>query len=318
MQTRVLGNSDLDITPLGFGSWATGGGNWEFGWGPQDDQESLAAIERALDLGVNWIDTAAAYGLGHSEEVVGRAIRSRTRKPYVFTKCSLVWGADGKIDHLLRHDSVRRECEASLKRLAVDRIDLYQIHWPFPDSQIEEGWEMLARLKEEGKLRWIGVSNFDVSQLDRVCKIAPVTSLQPPYSAVHPEVEQEILPYCLKKRIGVIAYSPMQAGLLTGGITKQRVAGLADDDWRKRSPDFCEPRLSRNLQLQRLMAEIGARHGQSSAVVALAWVLRSPQVTGAIVGARRPSQVDGFIGAMEFRLPAAELDEIGRFLVANP
>ncbi len=318
METRRLGNSDLDLTPLGFGSWATGGGNWEFGWGEQDDRESLAAIEHALDLGINWIDTAAAYGLGHSEEVVGKAIRARAKKPYVFTKCSLVWGADGKIGHGLKRDSVRRECEASLKRLGVDRIDLYQIHWPFPADEIEEGWETMARLKEEGKLRWLGVSNFDVAQLERVRKIAPVTSLQPPYSAVHPEVEQAILPHCQKHGIGVIAYSPMQAGLLTGGITPERVAAFPDNDWRKRSEDFQEPRLTRNLKLQRLMAEIGARHGQSSAVVALAWVLRTPVLTGAIVGARRPAQVDGFIGALEFRLSAGEVEEIGKFLRENP
>jgi aryl-alcohol dehydrogenase-like predicted oxidoreductase len=318
METRRLGSSDLDITPLGFGSWAAGGGNWEWGWGPQDDQESTAAIQRALDLGINWIDTAAVYGLGHSEEVVGKAIRTRATKPYVFTKCSLVWGDDRKVGHSLRRDSIRRECEASLLRLGLEQIDLYQIHWPDPEPEIEEGWETLARLKEEGKLRWIGVSNFSAAQLERARKIAPVTSLQPPYSAVHPEVEEEVLPYCLQHQIGVIAYSPMQAGLLTGGITPERVAGLADDDWRRRSPDFREPRLTRNLKLQRLMAEIGARHGQSSAVVALAWVLRGPQVTGAIVGARRPAQVDGFIGAMEFRLGPGEVEEIGRFLRENP
>ena len=318
MDTRRLGNSDLEITPLGFGSWATGGGNWEFGWGEQDDRESASAIARALDLGVNWIDTAAAYGLGHSEEVVGKAIRSRTRKPYLFTKCSLVWGTDGKINHSLQRDSVRRECEASLRRLGVDRIDLYQIHWPFPEAQIEEGWETLARLKEEGKLRWIGVSNFDVSQLERARKIAPVTSLQPPYSAVHPEVETEILPYCQRHGIGVIAYSPMQAGLLTGGVTPDRVAAFPDNDWRKRSEDFQEPRLSRNLELQRLMARIGASHGQPSAVVALAWVLRSNALTGAIVGARRPEQVDGFIGAMSFRLTPDEVEKIAEFLRARP
>ena len=318
MDTRRLGNSDLEITPLGFGSWVTGGGNWEFGWGEQDDRESLSAIARALDLGINWIDTAAAYGLGHSEEVVGKAIRGRARKPYLFTKCSLVWGTDGKINHALKRDSVRRECEASLRRLGVDRIDLYQIHWPFPDAEIEEGWETLAKLKEEGKLGWIGVSNFDVSQLERARKIAPVTSLQPPYSAVHPEVEAEILPYCQRHGIGVIAYSPMQAGLLTGGVTPERVASFPDNDWRKRSEDFHEPRLSRNLDLQRLLAQIGARHGQPSAVVALAWVLRSPALTGAIVGARRPAQVDGFIGAMSFRLAPDEVEKIAGFLRTRP
>ena len=318
MRTRTLGHNGPNLTVIGFGAWAIGGGGWEFGWGPQDDEESIATIHRALELGVNWIDTAAAYGLGHSEEVVGKAIRSRTRKPYLFTKCSLVWGTDGKINHSLQRDSVRRECEASLRRLGVDRIDLYQIHWPFPEAQIEEGWETLARLKEEGKLRWIGLSNFDVSQLERARKIAPVTSLQPPYSAVHPEVETEILPYCQRHGIGVIAYSPMQAGLLTGGVTPDRVAAFPDNDWRKRSEDFQEPRLSRNLELQRLMARIGASHGQPSAVVALAWVLRSNALTGAIVGARRPEQVDGFIGAMSFRLTPDEVEKIAEFLRARP
>ncbi len=318
MQTRRLGNSDMEITPLGFGSWATGGGNWEFAWGPQDDGESIAAIHRALDLGVNWIDTAAVYGLGHSEEVVARALRGRARKPYLFTKCSLVWGPDRRVGSSLRADSVRKECEASLRRLETDRIDLYQIHWPNPEAEIEEGWETLARLQEEGKVRWIGVSNFDVGQLRRAQKIAPVTSLQPPYSAVHPEAERELLPFCREQGIGVIVYSPMQAGLLTGGMTRERVAGFAPDDWRRRSPDFREPRLGRNLGLQDLFAGIGKRHGHAAAAVALAWVLRRPEVTGAIVGARRPSQVDGFAAALEFRLAPAEVDEIAAYLKQHP
>ena len=317
METQRLGGSDMHITPLGFGSWATGG-EWEYGWGPQDDQESIAAIHRALDLGVNWIDTAPAYGLGHSEEVVGKVVRSRSTKPYVFTKCSLVWGADRKVGSSLRRDSVRRECEASLRRMGVDRIDLYQIHWPDPEEEIEEGFEEMARLQEEGKIRHLGVSNFSVAQIERIRKIAPVTSLQPPYSAVRPEAERELLPYCRRSGIGVIVYSPMQAGLLTGGMTRERVAALPPGDWRRRSEEFREPRLSRNLRLQELLAQIGKRLGCSAAVVALAWVLRSPQVTGAIVGARRPAQVEGWIGALELRLAAAELEEIGRFLAANP
>ncbi len=318
MQTRRLGNSDMEITSLGFGSWAAGGGNWAFGWGPQDDAESIAAIHRALDLGVNWIDTAAVYGLGHSEEVVARALRGRARKPFVFTKCSMVWDKDRRVGSSLKADSIRRECEASLRRLETDRIDLYQIHWPNPDRDVEEGWGTLARLKEEGKVRFIGVSNFSVSQLRRAQKIAAVTSLQPPYSAIHPEVEREVLPFCKEQGIGVIAYSPMQAGLLTGGMNKERVASFAQDDWRRGSADFQEPRLSRNLRLQELFAGIGSRHGHSAAVVALAWVLRRPEVTGAIVGARRPSQVDGFAAALEFRLAPEEVEEIARFVRENP
>jgi aryl-alcohol dehydrogenase-like predicted oxidoreductase len=318
MQTHRLGSSDLEITPLGFGSWATGGGDWEFTWGPQDDQQSIDAIHRALDLGVNWIDTAPVYGLGHSEEVVGKAIRSRSRRPYVFTKCSLVWGADRKVGSSLRRDSVRKECEASLRRLGVDRIDLYQIHWPDPEPEVEEGFEAMLRLREEGKIRYLGVSNFSVAQLERVRKLGTVTSLQPPYSAARPEVERQLLPYCHKNGIGVIVYSPMQAGLLTGGMTRERLASMAKDDWRRRSGEFQEPRLSRNLKLQALLVDIGKRHGCTAAVVALAWVLRSPQVTGAIVGARSPAQVDGWIGALDLRLPAPELEEIAGFLSANP
>lgn len=318
METRRLGNSDLELTPVGLGSWAIGGGNWEFAWGPQDDRASIAAIHRALDHGVNWIDTAAAYGLGHSEEIVGRALRERGTRPHVLTKCSMVWGRDRRIDHSLRADSVRRECEASLRRLGVDRIDLYQIHWPDPDAEVEEGWETLARLRDEGKVRWIGVSNFDLSQLDRIRKIAPVTSLQPPYSAIHREVEREVLPYCAAHGIGVVVYSPMGAGLLTGSMTRERVAALAQDDWRRRSPDFREPRLSRNLALQDLMRRIGARHGTSAAAVAVAWTLRRHEVTGAIAGARSAAQVDGFIGALELRLDPPEIDEIDRASASAP
>jgi aryl-alcohol dehydrogenase-like predicted oxidoreductase len=318
METRRLGDSDMELTPVGFGSWAIGGGNWEFAWGPQDDQASIAAIRRALERGINWIDTAAVYGLGHSEEIVGRALRELPRKPYVFTKCSMVWGPDRRVGHSLRADSVRRECEASLRRLGVERIDLYQIHWPDPDPEIEEGWSTLARLKDEGKVRWIGVSNFSVAQLDRARKIAPVTSLQPPYSAVHREVERDLLPYCHDENVGVIVYSPMQAGLLSGAMTRERVAAFAPDDWRRRSPDFREPRLSRNLALQALFGAIGARHGVSAAVVAVAWTLRRQEVTGAIVGARSAAQVDGFAAALELRLGPPDLDEIDRFLRANP
>jgi aryl-alcohol dehydrogenase-like predicted oxidoreductase len=312
--TRPLGDSDLAITPIGVGSWALGGGDWQYAWGPQDDQESVGAIQRALDLGVNWIDTAAVYGLGHAEEVVARALRGRAKKPYVFTKCERVWGPDRKVGGSLKAASIRQECEGSLRRLGVERIDLYQIHWPQPDADVEEGWETLARLREEGKVRWIGVSNFSVAQLERARKIAPVTSLQPPYSAIHREAEADLLPYCARHGIGVIVYSPMQAGLLTGAMTRERIAAFPADDWRRSSPDFQEPRLSRNLALQELFARMGARRGCSAAVIALAWVLRRPEITGAIVGARRPAQVDGFAKALELRLEPDELAEVERFL----
>ena len=314
MQKRRLGNSDLDISPLGFGAWVAGGGNWLYAWGPQDDRDSIAAIHRALDLGVNWIDTAAVYGFGHSEEVVGKAIRGRTDRPYVFTKCSRIPGPDGTIVSTLRRDVLRRECEESLRRLGVDRIDLYQLHWPRPPEDIEEGWDALARLQEEGKVRWIGVSNFDPAQLERIRPRAPITSNQPPYSAIHREAERDVLPYCRAAGIGVIVYSPMRSGLLTGKMTRERIAALPPDDWRRRNPDFQEPLLSRHLAIQDRLGRIGARHGVSAAVVALAWTLRDPAVTGAIVGARRPEQVDGFIPAMEFRLSPDEADEIDRFL----
>src|SRR5882762_5711910 len=263
MQMKRLGNSDLELTTIGVGAWAMGGGGWAFAWGPQDDDESIEAIHAALDRGVNWIDTAAVYGLGHSEEVVARALEGRSGRPYLFTKCERVWNEKGEIAKSLKGDSIRAECEASLRRLKVDTIDLYQIHWPEPDEDIEEGWGTLAKLKEEGKVRWIGLSNFNLAQMERCRKIAPITSLQPPYSAVSPEVESEILPYCQQHGIGVIVYSPMKSGLLTGKMTRERVANFPQDDFRKRAPAFQEPQLPRNLALADLMKEIGGRHGRS-------------------------------------------------------
>jgi aryl-alcohol dehydrogenase-like predicted oxidoreductase len=310
MQKKRLGNSDLEITPIGIGAWAMGGGGWAFAWGPQDDDQSIAAIHAALDHGVNWIDTAAVYGLGHSEEVVARALAGRANRPYVFTKCERTWNEQRQIVKMLKRDSVRSECEASLRRLRVDTIDLYQIHWPEPDEDIEEGWETLARLKDEGKLRWIGVSNFNSAQLARIAGIAPVTSLQPPYSAISPEIEEATLPYCLQHGVGVIAYSPMKSGLLTGKMTRERIAALPEDDFRRRAPAFQEPHLTRNLALADLMKTIGARHGRSAGEVAIAWVLRHPAVTAAIVGMRSAEQAAGVIGAMEFRLSAEEIAEI--------
>ena len=313
MEKKRLGNSDMELTPIGIGAWAMGGGGWAFAWGPQDDGDSIAAIHAALDAGVNWIDTAAVYGLGHSEEVVARALAGRANRPYVFTKCERVWNEKGEISGSLKAESVRRECEDSLRRLKVDAIDLYQIHWPEPDAEIEEGWTTMAKLQEEGKVRWIGVSNYDARQLERCRNIAPVTSLQPPYSAVSPEVEEELLPYCQRHGIGAIAYSPMKSGLLTGTMTKERVAAFPPDDFRRKALNFLEPRLSRNLELAELMKRMGARHGRTAGEVALAWVLRNPAITAAIVGMRSAAQVQGVVGALEFRLSAEEIAEIDTF-----
>jgi aryl-alcohol dehydrogenase-like predicted oxidoreductase len=310
VHTRQLGKSDLLITPIGFGSWAVGGSGYAFAWGPQDDNESIAAIHRALDLGINWIDTAAVYGLGHSEEVVARALKGRSQRPYVFTKCERVWDAQGKVSGSLKADSLRRELEASLRRLQTDVIDLYQVHWPEPDADIEEGWSALAQFQAEGKVRYLGVSNFNVEQMRRAQAIAPITSLQPPYSLIRRGIEQEILPFCAEQQIGVIVYSPMASGLLTGKMTRERVAQLPDDDWRKRGDQFQEPQLSQNLQLVELLQEFGQRHGRSPGEVAIAWTLRHPTVTAAIVGGRRPDQVDDILGAADFRLSDEELSEI--------
>lgn len=314
---RTLGNSDLALTPIGFGAWAIGGGNWEFAWGPQDDAASIAAIHRALDLGINWIDTAAVYGLGHSEEVVGRALKSTSHQPLVFTKCSMRWNADRSIYRSLTADSVAEELESSLRRLGVDTIDLYQIHWPNPEDEIEAGWEAMARLREQGKVRWIGVSNFTVEQLKRVQKIAPVTSLQPPYSMLRRAIETEVLPFTLQQGIGVINYSPMVSGLLTGKMTAERVAALPEDDWRKRGVEFNEPRLGRNLRLVELLREIGGGHSVSPGVVAIAWTLRHPAVTAAIVGGRSAQQVEGVASSLTFRLSDGEFQRINSFLAAN-
>jgi len=318
LETRQLGNSDLKITPIGFGAWAIGGGNWDFGWGPQDDRESVDAILRALDGGLNWIDTAAIYGLGHSEEIVAKALAATKHKPYVFTKCSMRWDKDRKIYRSLKRDSVREEVENSLRRLKVDTIDLYQVHWPEPESEIEEGWEALARIKEEGKLRYIGVSNFNVEQMKRALKVAPITSLQPPYSLLSSAVEKEILPFCKQNNIGVINYSPMASGLLTGKMTAERIAAMPEDDWRRRAPQFKEPKLARNLKLVELLRTIGNAHNVQPGVVAIAWTLRNPAVTAAIVGARRADQVDGILPAASFRLHHDEALQIDAFMEANP
>ena len=312
-ETRQLGNSDLHLTPIGYGAWAIGGGNWEFAWGAQDDDESVKTIERALDSGINWIDTAAIYGLGHSEEVVAKALKNSPHKPYVFTKCSMRWFPDRQIYRSLKAGSLQEEIENSLRRLRIDTIDLYQIHWPNPEDEIEEGWETLARFQEEGKVRYIGVSNFNVEQMKRVQKIAPITSLQPPYSLLNRKIEDEILPFCLENHIGVINYSPMVSGLLTGKMTADRIKSLPEDDWRKRSANFVEPKLSNNLELVELLREIGKAHNVEPGVVAIAWTLRHPAITAAIVGARRPDQVDGVLPAATFRLSEQEIAKIEEF-----
>jgi aryl-alcohol dehydrogenase-like predicted oxidoreductase len=310
LQRRQLGNTDMHITPVGFGAWALGGGGWLYSWGSQDDHESIAAIHHALDLGINWIDTAAGYGLGHSEEVVGQTLTGMAERPYVFTKCSLPWNERGEFIASLKRDSIRRECEDSLRRLKLDVIDLYQIHWPRPDEEIEEGWATLAELQSEGKVRWIGGSNFSVSQIRRVEAIAPISSLQPPYSLIRPEVEHEILPYCQEHNIGVIVYSPMYSGLLSGKMTAERIKNMPSDDWRQRDPEFQMPRLEQNLRMVSILTEIGKRHGVEPGAVAIAWTLCHPAVTGAIVGARRPSQVDGIFPSALFQLSPQETEQL--------
>jgi aryl-alcohol dehydrogenase-like predicted oxidoreductase len=297
LSTTRLGDTDLEITRVGFGAWAIGGNGYEFGWGAQEDDESIATIHRALERGINWIDTAAVYGLGRSEQVVGRALEGLANRPYVFTKASLRDGGNGKVVHSLKRDSILDEAEESLERLKVDAIDLYQIHWPDPDADIEEGWDALVELKEQGLVRHIGVSNFNVAQLQRIQQYAPVESLQPPYSLVAREVEEEILPFAEREGIGVIAYSPMGSGLLTGKMTRERIESLPDDDWRKRNDRFQEPQLSRHLALVERLQTVAARHDTTPGAVAVAWTLRNPAVDGAIVGFRSPDQVDPLVEA---------------------
>jgi aryl-alcohol dehydrogenase-like predicted oxidoreductase len=320
MKKRRLGNTGFQITPIGLGAWAIGGDGWAFGWGPQDDNDSIAAIHRAIDLGINWIDTAAAYGLGHSEEIVARALSElpQWRRPLVFTKCSLVWNEKGKISHSLKPESLRAELEASLRRLKVDVIDLYQIHWPAfgadstaPDAPgLEEAWRVMADMKKDGKVRAIGVSNFTAPHMERIRQIAPIDTLQPSYSILARGVEAETLPYCGAHDIGVIVYSPMKSGLLSGAMTRERIAGMPQNDWRRYHKDFTEPKLTENLALVEKLRAIGERRNCSPGEVAIAWTLNHPAVTAAIAGARRPEQVDGFIGAAELELSYEEIAEI--------
>jgi aryl-alcohol dehydrogenase-like predicted oxidoreductase len=305
-----LGHTGLQITRMGVGAWAIGGGGWEFGWGPQEDEESIAAIHRALEHGINWIDTAAAYGFGRSEEIVGRALQGSSQRPYVFTKCSLLEGPGRRVEHSLKRESILREADDSLRRLGVEAIDLYQIHWPNPDPDIEEGWSALAELKEQGLVRHIGVSNFDTQQLRRIQGIAPVETLQPQYSLIERDVESHLLPYAEREGIGVIVYSPMGSGLLTGKMTERRIAELPDDDWRKRDERFQEPQLSANLALVARLRAVAERYDTTPGAVAVAWTLRHPAVDGAIVGFRRPDQVDGVIVAAGLELSDEDATEI--------
>ena len=318
MRKRKLGSRGPEITVIGLGTWAIGGAGWQYAWGAQDDRDSIAAIHRAMELGINWIDTAAVYGLGHSEEVVGKALAGRREKVMIATKCGRVWDPGStEIVGRLSAASVRQELENSLRRLATDYIDLYQIHWPRPEEYVEEGWNEIAKAVKEGKVRFAGVSNFSVEQLRRIHAIHPVTSLQPPYSMLRRDTERDLLPFCRDNGIGVIVYSPMQMGLLSGAFTRERAAHLAADDLRARNPYFTEPALSLNLALVDTLKPIARRNGRSMAELALAWVLRRPEVTGAIVGGRRPEQVGETAGAADWDLTAAEVAEIEALLAAR-
>jgi aryl-alcohol dehydrogenase-like predicted oxidoreductase len=313
MQKRKLGDTDMQLTTVGLGTWAMGG-PWQFGWGPQDDEEALAAILAALDRGINWIDTAPAYGLGHSEELVGQALRRTRHKPYIATKCGLLWNEKKEKVPCLKPESIRRECHASLQRLGIETIDLYQMHWPDPDEEIERAWEEMARLVDEGKVRYIGVSNYSVAQLERIRRIHPPASLQPPYSMLHREAEEELLPYCAQHHMGVVVYSPMQRGLLTGRFSHERLAALAPDDHRRRHPDFQEPRFSTTLELVEQLKKIARRHGRTCSQLAISWVLRRREVTAAIVGARRPDQIAETVQASDWNLSEDDIEEIERLL----
>ncbi len=318
MEKRRFGSTGMEITPIGFGSWAIGGENWSHGWGPQDDNKAVEAIERALERGINWIDTAAVYGLGHSEELVAKALQGTAEKPYIFTKCALVWDSSRQITNSLKRDSLWRECETSLMRLKTDVIDLYQIHWPSPEEDIETGWRTMAELKEEGLVKHIGVSNFDVEQMKRAQAIAPVESLQPPYSMLRRGIEQEILPFCMEQNIGVIVYSPMLSGMLSGNMTRERALNLPKNDWRRNNKEFQEPRLGHNLELVELLRQIGKEHDASPGEVAIAWTLRNPVVTGAIVGGRSAGQVEGTVGAASLQLTQKEQNRIESFVSTMP
>jgi aryl-alcohol dehydrogenase-like predicted oxidoreductase len=306
------------LTPIGFGAWAVGGNGGAFSWGPQDDNASIAAIHKAIDLGVNWIDTAPVYGFGHSEEIVGRAVKESHIKPFIFTKCGMVWNSNGEIKRTLTE--IRREVEDSLRRLQIETIDLYQIHWPSDnkDEDLLEAWTTMSEIQQEGKVRFIGVSNFTTLQMEQCLEVARIASLQPPYSMINRAAEDELLPYCRDHAIGVINYAPMHSGLLTGAMTRERVANLPPDDFRRKAKNYQEPYLSRNLAIADFLKQIGARHNVSAGVIAIAWTLANPAITGAIVGGRNPEQVEGIWPAAKFRLSKDELHEIQAFLEAHP
>ncbi len=308
MNTRQLGKEGPWLTEIGLGTWAIGG-PWDWGWGPQDDRDSIRTILRALELGINWIDTAAVYGLGHAEEVVARALKGRRSEVFIATKCGLVWDDRGNVVRNNRPESIMRECEASLRRLNTDYIDLYQIHWPDANTPVEESWEAMIRLQEQGKVRYIGVSNFDVPLLERCEALHHVNSLQPPYNLLNRKVEKNILPWCQQHGVGVVAYSPMQSGLLTGRFDKSR---LAPDDWRHKSPYFKEPQLSKNLQFVEKLKPIAARYDKTVAQLAISWVLMHPAVTSAIVGARRPEQIEEIVGGAGWKIEEEDMQEINK------
>jgi aryl-alcohol dehydrogenase-like predicted oxidoreductase len=313
MQTRKLGNSDLMISPVGFGAWAIGGGDWAFAWGAQEETDSIAAIHRALELGVNWIDTAAVYGFGHSEKVVARALKNwKGNRPYIFTKCAMRWDDKGVVTKVHTAASIKQECEESLKRLEVDVIDLYQIHWPPEDNgpTLEESWQAMVDLQKAGKVRWIGVSNYSAEQMERCAKIAPVTSDQPPYSMLRRKIEASVAPYCKDHNVGLIVYSPMLSGMLTGGMTRERALNLPANDWRRGKPEFSEPKLSQNLELVERLRAIGERYNTTPGAIAVAWTLQNPAVTGAIVGSRSAKQAEGVMRAGEIQLTAHDLAQI--------
>jgi aryl-alcohol dehydrogenase-like predicted oxidoreductase len=313
MRTRRLGNTELELTVIGLGTWAMGG-PWQFGWGPQDENEAIAAILKAIDLGINWIDTAAIYGCGHSEELLGIALKKTKIRPIIATKCSLLWNEKKEKIGCLKAESIRKECEDSLKRLGIETIDLYQMHWPDPEIDLEEGWGEMARLQKQGKVRYIGVSNFNAKQLDRIRKIAPVASLQPPYSMIRRDIEKDLLGYCAKNNIGVVTYSPMQRGLLTGKFSKKRLSELAPDDHRLKSGDYQEPEFSATLALVDKLKPIAERNKRTLAQLAIAWVLRRPEVTAAIVGARKPSQIAETAPAGDWILTKNDIAEIEKLL----
>lgn len=316
LPTRQLGTTDLHISTLGFGSWAAGGGGWAAGWGAQDDRDSIAAMRHALSLGINWIDTAAVYGLGHAEEVVGALLKQlpASERPLVFTKCGLVWDPANRMQpaqRIARPETIRRECDDSLRRLGVEVIDLYQIHWPDASgTAVEDSWATMLRLAEEGKIRYPAVSNFDVALLERCEALGHVAALQPPFSMIRRNAAAAELPWCAARGTGVIVYSPMQSGLLTDRFTADRVARMDPEDWRRGSANFQSPRLEQNLELRDALRPVAERHGSTVSAVAVAWTLTWPGVTGAIVGARTPAQVDGWIGAATLRLRTEDLDEI--------